>query len=245
MRLHALAVVHDLSAFYPIVRPVEDEVLGAFADAAVARFDEVPASLPPALVEEGLALLDARERPRLLGAAATMRRYRWGALVRSIGDAEIARRALAASAVRGAIADRLLPPRRALEFLERVRAIESGGNALLFVLPAAGVWSIDDLADLNRVLSDLEHMSREWIDSANSFAEQRLGGLHVRRVRLLAGHFAERLPLKGLRRVSSLLEEGCSLVALDDEVAYEIAVKLLGKYVVHARADARAYAGHA
>lgn len=239
-RTQALTVVHDLFALYPFLRPDEGPILAGFADAAAAAPGDPDSRVLPGLVERGLVLVDEVERRRLVVEASAMRGYSWRDLLSDIGDSELARRTLAASAVRGSIVDRLLPPRRVLEHVEHEpQVVSTGGNALLFLLPAAGVWSIDDVADVGRAFADLEPMSRAWLASVNAFAEARLGPFHVERVRVLARHTAMRLPLEGLPRISSLLEDGCADAARDQELAADIAVKLLGKYFVHLQAEAR------
>src|SRR5712691_3002772 len=115
--LRALAEAHDISALFPGVRP-RDDVLDAFAARVARELDPDDPSVPPSRVEEGVVLLDERERRRIVDAWTSKYPDRWSSLCTAAGHVALTERAVVASAVRGMISERRTPHSGPIEMLE-------------------------------------------------------------------------------------------------------------------------------
>jgi hypothetical protein len=156
-----------------------------------------------------------------------------------VGSPDLAERGLVTGAVRAAIAERLLPPRGVLEEVERQTAVlDKPAKILLFLLSPENVWSIEDAMSAEQEATRFEPRSSEWLGALDAYARDRVEDDHVDRVRELARHLAARLPIDGLPRVSSALEEACEDVHHDCVLAAELAMFALTNFLVRLQAQA-------
>jgi hypothetical protein len=233
-RLDALGEAHDLGALFPFLRP-RGRAVEAFADRLARELggdDLLVTSVAP-----GLEHIGSREQRRLVTAYAERFAGPWETLCADVGDCATAERALVVGALRAAVADRLLPPRGVLEEVERAEdAIDTPEKALLFILPPNAVWSLLDAIEAAEATGP-DAGRLEQARAIDDVAAERLDEEHALRVQGLARHIARGLPLVGLPRTSALLADACKAVALDRELAAELAVYLLAAYVVRLGAE--------
>jgi len=234
--LEALAYVHNLGALLPSLR-ADGEALEAFADRAAAEL-EAKSDIPIAVVEEGVALADEVARRRIVEGYAARYPERWRTICGDGGA--VAERALVASAVRGTIADRILPPRGLYEVIEK-ELRDSPGQALALLIRPSLVWSLEDAtAAAEAAMRQTDH-SGLWFEAVDDVARGRLERGHERRVRMLAGRVAAQLPIARLPRATSLVERGFKEARRSRTFARELAVVLLTSYVVQIGAEAPEY----
>ena len=205
-----LGELHDLAFLFPSVRP-SNHLIDAFAWRVVAGMSE-PRDTSPAEAAEGVALLSAGERRRIIRSWAGRYPARWARICRNVGDPSLAEAAFLASAVRGAVADRICPPRVFVAGLEDGMFERSPAAAVAFVIVPETVWSLEEV--LNR--------------------RRNVGRAHAARTAAQARRLASRLPFDGLPRASATLTEGCGLVA-DERIARGVADLLFDKYCVGLR----------
>jgi hypothetical protein len=117
--------------------------------------------------------------------------------------------ALVASAVRAAVADRVVCPSGVAAELEDGSLERSPAAALALALSPPAVWSYEEVLD--------PHASP-------------VAARHIERVRVQADRLGRRLPFDGLPCASSILYSGCDLVAADDGAAAAVADMLLDGY---------------
>jgi hypothetical protein len=240
-KLDALGEVRDLAALFPFLRP-GGESFGRFADRAADELGMHDGDIPQEVVEEGMALIDARGRRRLVESFASANGRLWRALCTSVGDPDLAARALVAGAVRAAIGERQLPPRSVLEEAERAeQVIDTPAKALLFLVSGAGVWSILDAAAAGESASGFPLGSPPWLRAVDAVAWEVAGAAHDARFRQLTRHLARRLPLARLPRLSVLLAEACSAVRDDDALVRDLVVNSLATFLVRLDAPAHSY----
>lgn len=211
LELRVLGELHDLAFLFSFVRP-RGAAVAAFADRVAQAMGDDPRDTSPAEAAEGVALLSVDERRRLVRSWADRYPERWARICRHVGDAPLAEATLVASAVRGAVADRLGPRLELVAELEEGTFEESPALAVALVVSPESVWSYEEILGGQRVMS--------WA--------------HVERTRAQARRLARRLPFDGLPRASATLLEGCDLVA-DDHVARKVAGLLFDKYGLLAR----------
>lgn len=207
--LHALGEVHDLALLFPFVRP-KGTAIEVFADRLAAEMGDEPRDSTPAEVAEGVRLLSRGERRRLIRSWAGLYPDRWRKVCSEVGDAALAERTLLASAVRAAVADRIVCPPVVVAGLEDGALERSPGAALALAIAPRAVWSYEDV------------LAPE---------EPAVTGQHIARVRVQARRLRRRLPFDGLPRASATLVRGCELV-VDDAAATGVAALLLDAYVV-------------
>jgi hypothetical protein len=114
------AVVADISnaaAFLPMLRPVGDAVL-AFAARAADELGENDGSVPDAVVDRALALVEPDDCAQIIRCFEEAEQGAWRRCRHLIDHAE---RELVASAIRGAICDRRPVPRTQLFVIEHSR----------------------------------------------------------------------------------------------------------------------------
>lgn len=207
--LHALGEVHDLALLFPFVRP-KGTAIEAFADRLAAEMGDEPRDSTPAEVAEGVRLLSNGERRRLVRSWAGRYPDRWRKVCSEVGDAGLAERALVASSVRAAVADRIVCPPAVVAELDGGALEGSPGAALALAIAPQAVWSYDEV------------LTRD---------DPTVTTQHVARVRVQASRLRGRLPFAGLPRASATLMSGCRLVA-DDAAAAGVAALLLEAYGV-------------
>jgi hypothetical protein len=207
--LQALAELHDLALLFPSVRP-RGTAIDAFADRVAAEMGDEPRGSTPAEVAEGVRLLSPGERRRLVRSWVAQHPARWRTICSVVGDTAVAEHTFLASAVRAAIADRVVCPPGVVAELEDGGLERSPGAALGLVISPFAIWAYEDVL---------------------SSAEPAITGQHVARVRAQARRLRLRLPFDGLPRASATLARGCDLVA-DDAAATGVAALLLEAYGV-------------
>ena len=207
--LHALGEVHDLALLFPSVRP-KGTAIEAFADRLAAEIGDEPRDSTPAEAAEGVRLLSPGERRRLVRSWAGRYPGRWRKVCSEVGDTALAERTLLTSAVRAAVADRIVCPPGVVAELEDGGLERSPGAALALAISPYAVWSYEEV------------LAQE---------EPAVTGQHVARVRAQARRLGRRLPFDGLPRASATLARGCELVA-DDAAAGGVAALLLDAYAI-------------
>jgi hypothetical protein len=206
--LHALAELHDLALLFPGVRP-EGEAIEAFADDLAASMRDEPRDSTAAEVAEGVRLLSSGERQRLVRSWASDHPDRWQAICSIVGDEAVCEQTLISSAVRAAVADRIVCPSDVAAELEDGALEHSPGGALALALSPPAIWSYEEALRPN-----------------DSPATRR----HIRRVRQQAERLCRRLPFEGLPRASATLRSGCDLIAADEEAARGVAELIVETY---------------
>jgi hypothetical protein len=228
--LLALAEAQDISALFPRVRP-RDDVLDAFAERVARELEPDDPRVPPDRVEEGVALLDERERRRIVDDWTRKYPDRWSSLCGAAGDIALTERAVVASAVRGAISERRPPHRRLLSLLDAMPTPMSACGVLGVVLAPPLVWDRDDAILLADAAGSPEDPQR-FLALAHRLGNGRVEEWHVGRVRELAGRLGDELPIDGLPRASALLEAGCLETGEDEDAAVGLAGFLLASYAL-------------
>lgn len=173
--LHALSELHDLALLFPSVRP-RGAAIESLADRVAASMGDEPRDCTAAEVEEGAVLLSSNERLRLIRAWTGRYSNRWHSICSIVGDAALCEHALVASAVRAAVADRVVCPSGVAAELEDGSLERSPAAALALALSPPAVWSYE-----------------EALDSDASLVAAR----HIARVRVQAGRLGRRLPFDG------------------------------------------------
>jgi len=168
-----------------------------------------PRDCTAAEVAEGAGLLSSNERSRLIRSWRDRYPSRWHAVCSTVGDTAACEHALVASAIRAAVADRVVCPAEVAAELEDGSLERSPGAAVALALSPPAVWSYEEALRPDT---------------------SRVGARHTARVRVQADRLGRRLPFDGLPRASSILHAGCELVAADDEVAAGVAELLLEGY---------------
>jgi hypothetical protein len=233
LRLLALGWIHGLAELFPFLRPTTAPAL-AFAERVARELGPADSDVPPEVVEEGLALLGASERARLVDVFAAPHPEEWTAVGRDLGDDGLARRVLAAGAVRSAIDDRRLPPRRLLDDFESgVAPSWPAAIALALALRPQGVWSIEEARKADRAGSVHDLFGARWSAEIKRVAMELLADEQRMRVRMLALALAQQLPIEGRPRASACLAGACERIAGEPLFADEAAVASLAAYVAH------------
>jgi hypothetical protein len=214
--LHALGEVHDVAMLFPFVRP-QGKAIEAFADRLAAGRAGAPRDCTPAEAAEGVRLLSANERRRIIRSWAGRYPERWRHVCAAVGAASPAEQALLSSAVRAAVADRIVCAPDLVADLEDGALESSPGAALALAISPVAVWSYEEVFGPH---------------------DPPVTRRHIARVRAQAARLSRRLPLDGLPRSSATLARGCELVAVA-AVAAGVAELLLDGYemMFQARAD--------
>jgi hypothetical protein len=210
---------------FPSVR-IQGRRIEAFAEkAAVACPDDDP---PAAVLANGIALVDARERRRVVESWAEPYADRWQSLTETAADRGAAERALVVGAVRAAIAERQTTPRDLVELLEDGRLRRTPFAALAVVVPAPFVWSRDE-AEAAAVAAT--HAKRRGSSAAvEGVAYALMTFTHVTRTRTLLRRLASELPIAELPEASRILSSVCAEVARDLAAARAATAALLMGY---------------
>jgi hypothetical protein len=229
LRSQALEYARNLGVNFPFLRP-SGEASERFADRVAADLVGVDGEVPPERVAEGVALVDADERRRLV--EAYVRRFPdvWDALCRDVGR-ETAEHGLVESAVRASVNERREPPFSLLRPLEGPRAPADPVHALASALFCEDVWTLDDAVAAAAAAGGFESLSAAWEGAIAEVARARLEPWHVERVRTLSARLAAHLPFEELPRASEALARACGLVAAAGDVAADVAQALLRNYV--------------
>jgi hypothetical protein len=228
-QLQALGEAHDISALFPWVRP-RDPIVEAFAERVALELDPADYRVPTAVVEEGLALLDAAERRRIVDEWAERYPDRWASISAAAGDVEMLERAIAASAVRGAISERRPTPRELFIPLEGGALRRSPCAALALVLAPPLVWSRDEALLAAGAVAHVRGFKARF-DALEQMAPDWVGDEHVERVRTIAARVRSRLPV-GLPRATETVVDGCRQVERDEQLAEGVAAVLLASYAL-------------
>jgi uncharacterized membrane protein len=229
-QLQALGEAHDISVLFPWVRP-HDPVVDAFAERVALELDPDDSFVPPQVIEDGVALLDRRERDRIVETWAERYSEAWASLCAAAGDDELLRHAVVASAVRGAICERRPPPRECVEPLEMGLLRGAPCSTLAFVIAPALVWTREQAVVVAGAVAHLRS-TRERFDALHDLTNGWVAEQHVDRVRVLAARLQTRLPVDGLPQASETLAEGCRQVEAEEELAAGLAAVLLATYAL-------------
>jgi hypothetical protein len=220
------ALVTDLwnaAAYVPMLRPVGVAVL-AFAARAAEELGENDGSVPDAVVERALALVEPDDCAQIIRCFAEAEPETWRRCRHLIDQAE---RELIASAIRGAICDRRPVPRAQLLVIERSRWLPpSAAVRLGVVLPSGAIWSI---ADADAVLPELPHdfLWQEVQEPREGTLLDRVDDRHVARVRLLCDALERHLPIPSLPRASRIVLADSRNALANDSTARRTAAALL------------------
>ncbi|HEX6701512.1 MAG TPA: SEC-C domain-containing protein [Gaiellaceae bacterium] len=226
----ALEEARELALLFPFLRPRGRRLL-AHADRAAAGLGDGEG--PPEELVEGLASrVGDRERRRLVASYARLCPDPWAGLVRDLGDHELAKRLIVEGAVRAAIAERRIPPRRMLSAVETADDILGcPETALPFLLAPQYVWTVLEASCVLEALDWSEARTEHELRALDELASAWTTRVHQDRVRALARHIRRRLPIDGFPRTSRLLAEGAAEVERDAEFVHEVASTLLVLYV--------------
>jgi hypothetical protein len=227
----ALGRVEDLADHYPCVRPAGEAAL-MFAERAALDLGEDDGDVPDEIVEEGVGLLAFAERRATVASFTDRYSCEWRSLCDDIGDAARAELLLVESAVRAAIGERRARPRWKLELLDDPAIPPVPSTFLACALAPERVWSLADAEDAAVAGALVERLRAGWEHAIADVVAARLEFAHVRRIRTLAARLMLQLPLDGLPRVSSVLARGCAQVTRDPLFVGDVALSLLGAYVV-------------
>jgi hypothetical protein len=226
MRAGRRALVSDLwnaAAYVPMLRPVGGAVL-AFAVRAAEELGENDGSVPDAVVERALTLVEPDDCAQIIRCFAEAEPETWRRCRRLINQAE---RELIASAIRGAICDRRPVPRTQLLVIEHSRWLPpSAAVRLGVVLPSGAIWSI---ADADAVLAELppDFLWQEVQEPRDGPLLDRVDDRHVARVRLLCDALERHLPIPSLPRASRIVLADSRNVLANDSTARRTAAALL------------------
>jgi len=238
-RAQALREAESIAALFPAVRA---------SGAAVEPFLEEVAAAYPAeddvtdgVLEQGLALLDASERRRIIDSWARPYADRWTSLTTTAGDVAAAERALLVGTLRIGIAERQPTPPELVGLLDQGALRRSPYAALALVLPGTFVWSIDEA----RAAEVAQRGRRKWrqgVEAVQQVAHVLISFEHIRRTRVLAGRLARELPMEDLPTASELLGKTCARIEDAADAARTAAAALLVRSVEELRiASSRRY----
>jgi hypothetical protein len=227
-RIAALNEAEAIPALFPFVR-AQGPAFEAFVERVAgdaAEDDDIDVSV----LAEGISLLDAGERRRLVDSWAVPYADRWASLNRAAGDTAAAERALLIGALRVAVDERAPTPRDIVGLLEDRRLSGSPFAALSFVVPPMFVWSRDEANAASAAASGRRkpaqrHHAIEQVAHALATFD------HLRRTRGLVARLAAELPFEDLPVASETLAGPCREVEVDDESARTAAAALLIAYV--------------
>lgn len=225
-REQALREAETVAMLFPSVR-IRGQQIEAFAEhAAVAYPDDAP---PIDVLDDGVALVDARERQRVVESWAESYADRWESLTETAADRGAAERALLVGAVRAAIAERQATPRELVELLEDGRLRRSPFAALAVVMPAPFVWSRDEAAAAEVAAAHSRRRDRSMAVEKVAYALMTFR--HVSRVRALASQLYSELPIVELPEASRILSSACDQLRQDLAAARAATAALLVAYV--------------
>lgn len=235
--LDALAQIHDLPQFFPLLRPRGD-TFAEFAEAAAASLGAQVTPVSAVIIEDGLRYVPALERQRLARAYETRHPDFWRMFRPPAGGRHVAARVLAAGAVRIAVDERRPRPRADIAALEDMPDEDHRLNALVAIVNAGWVWTIDE-GWAAAAAPSMPARTPAWLRSVEEHAARLVEPAHVDRVQVLSARVAAQLPEPGLPRASFRLSEACDLVAGDETSACRLATLLLVAYAYHLDAHAR------
>jgi hypothetical protein len=227
-RVAALREAEAIPALFPFVR-AEGTAIDAFLEQVAAEtVDDLV--VDEDVLTEGVALLDARERRRLVDSWAAPYADRWASLTRAASDAAAAENALLIGALRVAVDERSPTPHEIVALLENGQLRRSPFAALAFVIPPMFVWSRDEANAASAAASGRrkpaqQHKAIEDVAYALATFD------HLRRTRGLVARLAAELPFEGLPVASGTLAGPCREVEVDDGSARTATVALLIAYV--------------
>lgn len=226
----ALGWCGNLAGWFPMLRPGPKAL--SLAEDIAAGLGPNDGMVLPVHVQAVRALIDDRERQRLVDLFVAEQADEWAAVCSDARDVDALETALVEGVARVSILERRLPPGKRLVDLETGRAPQTSSiDVLVVTLPAQAVWSIVDAqaadARLAKASSPLARVA-----SARAVARERGSAGNVQRVQTLARTLARQLPEPRYPRASALLVKAYRLAEQDPALAWEVAENLLGVYVV-------------
>jgi hypothetical protein len=229
-REQALREAESVAMLFPSVR-LHGEEIDAFAERAAAAYRDD--DRPGDVLDEGLALVAAQERRRLVDTWAEVYADRWRSLIETAADRDAAERSLVKGALRVAIAERQATPSEPAEHLEDGALRRSPLAALALVLPAVFVWSRDEAAAAEVAAEYAGRRKRSVVVERVAYALMTFA--HVGRARRLTRRFASELPIAELPEASKTLSKACDEVEGDVDSARAATAGLLVAYVEQIR----------
>lgn len=190
------------------------------------------AGLDDGLVESGVAALGESERRRIVRECSRRHRRLWRTLVREVGDAEQAAEALISGAVVAAAVERMPPAASRLAFLEAEPGLHAA-EALALAIRSDDLWSVVETAELDEALARLDAGldGEEYGVLAEAIAARTAQRLvtrwHRRRLDVLVGRVAARLPHPGHPHASAALAHACGAFERHRAVRERLAALLL------------------
>lgn len=229
LRADTLQELLDLAELFPRLRP-SGAAFSHWAD-RIARRD-----LSPALLEEGLGLLEDHERDRIEHEHERDYPHVWRTLCDDLGSDAIAAEAAVIGAVVAAVDERRPPDDDVLELLEgSAEARRDPCEALALVLRAGDLWSVHESVQVEAAIAaipddlDDDEYEKEW----NATLEREAGRLatewHDERLATLVARLAGHLPFRGRPAASAALAGACETLARDPELRARLAAFLLGE----------------
>ena len=219
-RRDALEEAEDLGSLFPFLRP---------CGVAIESFLEQPS---PGDVEEGVALLDATERGRLVRLYADRYPEAWTSLCREIAEDDAAV-ALVHGAVRVALAEREQVAARVVKVIDDLDDVTHPLEALALALRPAYVWSVEDAARAADAAAPFAADDEAWLDAVEDAATDLATDEHEQRLTRLASRLGEQLPIVGAPRASRLLSDACEAVRVDADARGSALVALLANYIAY------------
>ena len=204
-----------------------DDVLDAYAERVGAELREVE-EIRQEWVEDGVELLDSRERRRVVDHLRDRYPERWQSLSRAVGDEALAERAAVASSVLAAILERQPPARELFELIEVMPPPASPCGVLMLLIDPHLVWERDDAVVLGRLVRHTGDAQR-FYKEIHQLADSRVDEWHVTRVRELAARISGQVP-PNLERACALLEAALEEAERDEDAARWVAGSLLAPY---------------
>jgi hypothetical protein len=217
-----------MAMLFPSVRP-RDPVVEAFAERVATEFETVAPHIPQERIEEGVALLDATERHRIVDDLRGRYPDRWASLVADSGDELLTERAVVASAVLGAVLERVPVSRELLELVHAMPLPASPAGVVVVLVDPHLVWDRDDAILIGRMVPRGREAMQFWSE-AHALAERRVDASHIVRVRELAERIGAQLPAEGLERATEIVGAGIAEVRDDETAAAWVAGALLAGY---------------
>lgn len=221
----AVEEAYTLPVHFPRLR-ARGAAFEAWAAAAAAR------GLDDVTVQDGLALLDAAERARIVRECREGKGTAWAGIVEEVGEKLAAETALVAGAVVAAVVERIPPPALRIAFLEKFPA-PTHADTLASVMHAEDLWSILESARLDEELVRLdeelceEAFERAFGGAVADFARRQWTDWHEERLRELVTRARALLPYEAFSTASDSIAAACDAFDCESAVRDELAALLL------------------
>jgi hypothetical protein len=219
----ALGQLAAIASWFPSARPCCDSFDGWSEGLCACH-------ATAALVEEGVAVLPAEERARILERGRLAAPHVW----QRARDRERAERSLLAGAVTAGLRERCEVDELRLALLEG--GLEPGDDAadiLAFVLDAPDLWSIREAITLDQELAalgdeqDEDAYARAWDSTVERTTARLLTDEHRLRLARMVARLEARLPDGESSAASEAIRAACAAFGSDAPVRADLAALLL------------------